>query len=140
MSSPLSIGPAGLASHAPTALLNPSEVPAAVREGSPKAKQAYETARGFEEMLLEQVTQSLVQTSGLGGEGEGEGEGAGSSEAGGEGTSSQAGDSMLASLLPHALAEGVMRQGTVGLAGQMMSALDPAAGKPAAGATGGTPA
>jgi len=42
--------------------------PAGVRDGSPKAKQAYETARGFEEVLMQQLSQELVKSSGLEGE------------------------------------------------------------------------
>ena len=89
-----------------------------VREGSATVKQAYANAQGFEEMLLQQLSQSLVQSSGLGGE----------SEAGGEGSSGEEGASlggessgMLSSLLPQTLTEGVMRQGGLGLATQLMT-------------------
>jgi Rod binding domain-containing protein len=137
---------AGLAgSGSPTSLpaVNETHAPASVREGSTAVKQAYATAQGFEEMLLQQLSQSLAQTSGLSGEGEteaSEGSGQeGSLEAGGEG-----GSSMLSSLLPQTLTEGIMHGGGIGLAAQMMDALDPSAarapasGSPAsAGVTGG---
>ncbi|HEV3321990.1 MAG TPA: hypothetical protein VG147_07350 [Solirubrobacteraceae bacterium] len=110
-----------------------------VRNGSASVKQAYASAQGFEEMLLQQLSSSLVQSSGLSGEGEsGEGSGEeGSSEAGGE-----AGGSMLASLLPQTLTDGVMREGGLGLAGQLMGSLDPsstmaAAAGASAAASGG---
>jgi Rod binding domain-containing protein len=101
-----------------------ARLPAAVRDGSPAAKQAYSTAQNFEEMLLQQLSQSLTQSSGLSGEGE-----SGSEESGATGDAS---GGMLASLLPQTLAEGVMRSGGIGLAAQLMGALDPSAASTAA--------
>jgi Rod binding domain-containing protein len=102
-----------------------AHAPAAVRNGSATVKHAYASAQDFEEMLLQQLSQSMLQSSGLGGEGGGEGEeSSGSSGEGG----------MLTSLLPQALTEGVMREGGLGLATQLMSSLDPAAGTAATGA------
>jgi Rod binding domain-containing protein len=117
-----------------------AHAPAAVRNGSASVKKAYASAQGFEEMLMQQLSQEMLQSSGLGSEGGSEGEeGSGAGGSGGEG-------GMLASLLPQALTEGVMREGGLGLATQLMSSLDPAAaaagGASAAGAgtTGGTTA
>jgi hypothetical protein len=111
-----------------------AHAPAAVRNGSTAVKQAYASAQDFEEMLMQQLSQSMLQSSGLGGEGGSGGE-EGSEEAssGGEG-------GMLTSLLPQALTEGVMREGGLGLATQLTSSLDPTAGASATGAaaTGGT--
>ncbi len=106
-------------------VVDEAHAPASVRNGSASVKQAYSSAQGFEEMLLQQLSSSLVQSSGLSGEGESSGEGSGeegSSEAGGE-----AGGGMLSSLLPQTLTEGVMRAGGLGLAGQLMHSLDPSA-------------
>ncbi len=105
----------------------PASVLADLRSvGSAAVKQAYSSARGFEEVLLQQLSSSLVQSSGLSGEGESSGEGSsgeeGSPEGGGEA-------SMLSSLLPQTLTEGVMRAGGLGLAGQLMSSLDPSASR-----------
>jgi Rod binding domain-containing protein len=94
--------------------------PASVRDGSPATQKAYQTALSFEEMLVQQLSQSLVQTSGLSGEGEGEGEG--SSEEGSSG--GEAGSGVLSSMLPQTLTEGMMRQGGLGLATQLMGDLD----------------
>jgi len=123
MSASSAITPAAPASLTQLAVpvMNQSSVPAAVREGSSAAKQAYTTGQGFEEMLLQQLSQSLAQSSGLGGEGDG-GEGGGEEE----GASSQAGGALEA-LLPQALTEGIMRGGGIGLATQLMHTLDPAA-------------
>jgi hypothetical protein len=102
--------------------------PAAVRQGSSAVKQAYATAQGFEELLLQQLSQSLAASSGLGGEGgEGETSPAGGEGGGEEGSAAAAGGGMLGSLLPQALSEGVMRAGGLGLASQLMGTLDPSA-------------
>ena len=102
--------------------------------GSAAVKQAYSSAKGFEEMLLQQLSSSLAQSSGLSGEGaSGEGSGEEGSAEGGE-----AGSSMLSSLLPQTLTEGVMREGGLGIAGQLMRSLDPSASTAATvGHTGG---
>jgi Rod binding domain-containing protein len=109
-------------------IVDEAHAPAYVRAGSAAVKQDYATAQGFEEMLLQQLSQSLAQSSGLSGESESSGE-EGSSEGSGEG-----GSGMLASLLPQTLTEGVMRDGGLGLATQMMHTLDPSA---AGGSLGG---
>lgn len=136
MSGPASIPSATsalLAAPAQAALPIASETraPAAVREGSSAAKQAYATAQGFEEMLLQQLSEAVAQGDGLGGEGAG---GSGEEEEA-EGASAVAGGGQLQSLMPQALTEGIMRDGGVGLATQLMSTLDPAAAtKPQSGA------
>ncbi len=117
-------------------VVDEARAPAAVRDGSSAAKQAYSSAQGFEEMLTAQLSQSMLASSGLG-EGGSESE-AGSGAEGGASESSGA----LSSLLPQALTEGVMREGGLGLAGQLMRSLDPSSALPhgstAAGAgTGG---
>jgi hypothetical protein len=116
-----------------TSVVDEAHAPASVRNGSASVKQAYASAQGFEEMLLQQLSSSLVQSSGLSGEGESGEEG--SSEAGGE-----AGSSMLSSLLPQTLTEGVMREGGLGLAGQLMGSLDPSASAKDTAPTGGASA
>ena len=110
-----------------------AHAPAAVRNGSTAVKQAYASAQGFEEMLMQQLSQSMLQSSGLGGEGGGEGEGEESSSEGGSGGAG----GVVTSLLPQALTEGVMREGGLGLASQLMSSLDPAAGASATGGSAG---
>jgi hypothetical protein len=133
---PISAGSMGANSLAGApAVVDEAHAPASVRQGSAAVKRAYASAQGFEEMLLQQLSQSLVQSSGLSGEGESSGEGSGeegSSQGGG-------GTSMLSSLLPQTLTEGVMREGGLGLATQLMRSLDPSASAGAAGpGSGGT--
>jgi Rod binding domain-containing protein len=134
-----------LAPAAPTGLsaidqASGASEPESVRAGSKAVKQAYASAQGFEEMLLQQLSQSLAQSSGLSGESE-------SGEEGSPEGNSEAGSSMLSSMLPQTLTEGVMREGGLGLAGQLMSDLDPSASAAApaaslgvAGPTGGASA
>ncbi|HSZ69912.1 MAG TPA: hypothetical protein VK756_06100 [Solirubrobacteraceae bacterium] len=131
MSAPLAIGAAG------SSAIDEAHAPAAVRDGSPSVKQAYASAQSFEEMLLQQLSQSMLASSGLGEEGGGS-EGGGE-EAGGAGAPSSASAGAIGSLLPQALTEGVMREGGLGLAAQLMHSLDPGAlaTPPAAGSTGG---
>ena len=136
MSSLAPIGASSLASTTATGLsvVDEANAPASVRNGSAAVKQAYSSAQGFEEMLLQQLSSSLVQSSGLSGEGESSGEGSGeegSSEGGSEA-------SMLSSLLPQTLTEGVMHAGGLGLAGQLMSSLDPSASAAAAPTSAGS--
>jgi hypothetical protein len=140
---PISAGSVGANSSTSAPLVvDEAHAPASVRQGSAAGrssigKQAYASAQGFEEMLLQQLSQSLVQSSGLSGEGESSGE---------EGSSQGSGETgMLSSLLPQTLTEGVMREGGLGLATQLMRSLDPsasagAAGSASGGATGGVSA
>ncbi len=52
-----------------TSVVDEAHAPASVRNGSAAVKQAYASAQGFEEMLLQQLSSSLVQSSGLSGKG-----------------------------------------------------------------------
>jgi hypothetical protein len=102
-------------------VVNQALEPASVRNGSPAVQKAYATALDFEQMLLSQLSQSLTATSESGEEGS-EGGSEGSSEA-----SALAGggaNSELSSMLPQALSEGVMSQGGLGLAQQLMGDFD----------------
>jgi len=129
-------------------IVNQALEPASVRDGSPATRRAYATALGFEQMLVQQLSQSLAQTGALGG-GEAAEEGSGE-QGSGEGGASvggfSAGAGALSSLLPQALTGGVMSAGGLGLARQLTNDLAPPAaaaaadGAPSLGATGGTPA
>lgn len=127
MSAPASPGSALPPSAVP--VVNQTLAPAWVRKGSATTQKAYETALAFEEMLVEQLSQSLTASSGLGAEGGEGGEG-------GEGEAAASGGGAggpLSSMLPQALTSGVMGAGGLGLAAQMTREL---AGAAAAGASG----
>lgn len=112
-------------------VVNQTLEPAWVRHGTASTQKAYETALAFEQMLVEELSQSLTASSGLDGESGAEGE---SSEAGASGGGGASGP--LSSMLPQALTSGVMSAGGLGLAAQMTRQLAGAA----AGDTGGTSA
>jgi hypothetical protein len=123
MSAPLApaAATAALPSTTGMPLVNQALEPASVRNGSPAVQKAYATALDFEDMLVQQLSQSLSQASGSAEGGQEGGEaGEGSAEGGGEAASGE-----LSSLLPQALTEGVMSQGGLGLAQQLVPALDP---------------
>jgi Rod binding domain-containing protein len=133
VSVPLSPGSPLSPSGLPT--VNQTLEPAWVRKGSADTQKAYETALAFEQMLVEELSQSLTASSGLGGESGAEGESSEGS-AGGGGASGP-----LSSMLPQALTSGVMSAGGLGLAAQMTRQLAGAAahGAGEGGATtGGT--
>lgn len=84
--------------------------PAWVRKGGASVQQDYRAALAFESLLVQQLTRSMSETTGAGGE---DGEGAGGEAATG----------LLGSMLPGALAEGVTSAGGLGLAAQLTAEL-----------------
>jgi Rod binding domain-containing protein len=123
-------------------LVNQALEPAAVRKGSAATQKAYASALDFEQMLVQQLSQSLISTTGLEGSGAEGAEGSSAeegsaSEGGGEALAGMGGaaNSQLASMLPQSLTEGVMSQGGLGLAQQLMTQLEPAS---SASSTAGT--
>lgn len=115
-------------------VVNQALEPEWVRHGSAATQKAYESALSFEETLVEQLSQSLAKTSGMGGESSQE------SEAGGEGSASSSGDSQLSSMLPQALTASVMNAGGLGLAAQMTRDLEAGSAAAQTKATGGASA
>lgn len=115
-------------------VVNQAFEPEWVRHGSAATQKAYESALSFEETLVEQLSQSLANTSGLSGESSQE------DEAGGEGGSSGSGTSQLSTMLPQALTASVMNAGGLGLAAQMTRDLEGGSTAAQTKATGGTSA
>jgi Rod binding domain-containing protein len=85
--------------------IDQAQLPADVRTAAPARKQAYEAGLGFERLLVQQLTTSLADSA----------------------RDAMGGDSPYASLLPDALADGVMAAGGLGLARQLTDAIAPAA-------------
>jgi Rod binding domain-containing protein len=127
----------------------PALEPAWVRHGSAAVQKQYAAALEFEQMLVTQLATSLTQS--------GELDGSSSGEEGG--SESEPGASIYSSMLPQALASGVVSGGGLGLAEQLTRQLSgsvaattpplqapsgatdtPAAGAEAADPTGGTSA
>jgi len=96
-----------------------AQLPADIRSAPAARKHAYEAGLGFEQLLVQQLTQSLTDST----------------------RDALGGDSPYASLLPDALSQGVMQNGGLGLARQLADAIAPAQASPAdrAGGAGQDP-
>lgn len=79
-------------------------LPADIRQAPQARKDAYTAALGFEQMLVQQLTESLASSA----------------------RSAMGGDSPYANLMPQAMADGVMDAGGLGLARQLTDAIAPA--------------
>jgi len=87
--------------------IDSSALPAAIRNGSPKDRQNYEAALGFERMLVQQLAKSLTDTT---------------KSSDGDDESSAA-TATYRSMLPDALADGITSAGGLGLAQQLTKDL-----------------
>jgi len=123
--------------------VNAASEPAEIRNGNAKAKQAYQEALGFEQMLMQQLTTELASTvtsSGDSGSSDGSSSDGGSSDSGGSSGSggilgSDPSTSAFASMIPTALTHSLMSSGGVGIADNLAHALDPQIGTPQGAAT-----
>lgn len=106
--------------------------PANIRNGNSTAKQAYQEALGFENILVQQLTQQLASTVTSPSDG-------GSSDDGSDGSSSDSSGGILgsdpstsafASLIPTALSQSIMSSGGLGIADQLAQSIDPSIGTP----------
>ena len=109
--------------------IDQSLLPDNIRNGTPEQKQAYTSALGFEQMLVDQLSQAMASSASSDGSSSDGGDGSDSSDTG---SSSLLGGSDPASqtyaqLLPTALTSSVMSAGGLGIAQQLASAIDPAA-------------
>jgi Rod binding domain-containing protein len=91
----------------------PALAPAWVRHGSAAVQKQYAVALEFEQMLVTQLANSLTQAGELGG----------SSSTGEGGSEAEPGASIYTSMLPQALATGVVNGGGLGLAEQLTRQL-----------------
>lgn len=99
--------------------IDQAQLPADVQSASPARKQAYEAGLGFEQLLVQQLSQSMVDSTSDTSTDAGSGDGT-------DATSGLGAGSPYASLLPDALSQGVMSAGGLGLAQQLMDAIAPA--------------
>ena len=109
--------------------INPATVPAEIRGGDAKAKKAYQEALGFEDVLVNQLSQELASTvSAPSGSSDG---GSDDSSSGGGGLlgSGDAASSAFSSMIPQTLTNAIMSSGGLGVAAQLARALDPAIGE-----------
>jgi Rod binding domain-containing protein len=117
--------------------INAALEPAEIRNGNAQAKQAYQEALGFEDILMQQLTQQMADTvtspGGDSSDGSGDSSDSGSSSGGILG--SDPSSSAFASLIPTALTQSIMSGGGAGVADQLAHALDPQIGTPQGSAT-----
>ncbi|HJS95242.1 MAG TPA: hypothetical protein VJ741_13345 [Solirubrobacteraceae bacterium] len=120
-------------SSLPAANLPPIDsalLPADIRNGDAKAKQAYQEALGFEDVLMQQLTQQLAATvTSPGGDSSGSGDSSDSSSGSGGLLGSDPSTNAFASLIPTALTQSIMSGGGTGMAYQLARALDPQIGE-----------
>ena len=113
--------------------------PADIRNGNTAAKNAYQEALGFEDVLVQQLTQELASTvtsptdDGSSDDGSGD-----SSDSSGGILGSDPSTSGFASMIPTALTQSIMSSGGLGIAAQLAQSIDPAIGTPQGDATTST--
>jgi Rod binding domain-containing protein len=96
-------------------IVDQAALPAEVRNGTEKQKQAYAAALGFERMLVSQLTKSLAKDA-MGNQDRTAG---GDDEAG----SDDSGSAMYTDMVASSLADGIAQQGGLGLAQQLYRSL-----------------
>jgi len=126
-----------IASSLPT--VDAANEPANIRNGNTAAKNAYQEALGFEDVLVQQLTQELASTvtsptdDGSSDDGSGD-----SSDSSGGILGSDPSTSGFASMIPTALTQSIMSSGGLGIAAQLAQSIDPAIGTPQGEATTST--
>ena len=104
--------------------------PAEIRNGNAQAKQAYQEALGFEDILMQQLTQQLADTITSPGNSGDSSDSDDSSDSGSGGIlGSDPSTSAFASMIPTALTQSIMAGGGVGVADRLARAIDPAIGE-----------
>ena len=110
--------------------------PADIRNGNTAAKNAYQEALGFEDILVQQLTQELASTVTSPTNNGSSDNGSGDSSGGILG--SDPSTSGFASMIPTALTQSIMSSGGLGIAAQLAQSIDPAIGTPQGDATTST--
>lgn len=85
--------------------IDASLLPADIRQGSQTRREAYTASLGFEQLLVQQLTESLASSA----------------------REAMGGDSPYANMMPTAMADGIMDAGGLGLARQLTDSLAPPA-------------
>lgn len=111
--------------------INAALLPADIRNGNAQAKQAYQEALGFEDILMQQLTQQLANTVTTPGGSSDSGDSSDSSNSSSGGMlGSDPSTNAFASLIPTALTRSMMSGGGVGVADRLARAIDPQIGTP----------
>ena len=114
----MAIDPTALSAFGTTSLppVSQASLPADVRNGTKAQKQTYMAALGFEQMLVQQLAQSMLSTAGSDGS-----DGSGGSEGSSGGSDATA--SLYQQMIPDQLASAVTSAGGTGLADQLYQSL-----------------
>lgn len=112
--------------------------PANIRNGTPAAKQAYQEALGFEDVLVQQLTKELAATVSSPSQTTSSDGSDGSSSGSGGILGSDASTNAFASMIPTTLTSSIMSGGGLGIAEQLAQAIDPSIGAPPTPASTGT--
>jgi Rod binding domain-containing protein len=117
--------------------LNVASIPANIRNGDSKAKQAYSEGLAFENVLVNELTQQLASTM-YGGSGDSSSSTDGTSDGSssdGSSSSMLGGASAYASMIPQTLGSSIMDSGGLGMAESFAQELDPSLLSQASGAS-----
>jgi Rod binding domain-containing protein len=108
--------------------------PADIRNGNSAAQKAYQEALGFENILVQQLTQELASTVTSPADSSNSSGSSGSSDSSSDSSGGILGSdpstSAFASLIPTALTQSIMSSGGLGIAQQLAQSIDPAIGTP----------
>jgi Rod binding domain-containing protein len=108
--------------------------PADIRNGNSAAQKAYQEALGFEDILVQQLTQELASTVTSPADSSDSSGSSGSSDSSSNSSGGILGSdpstSAFASLIPTALTQSIMSGGGIGIADSLARALDPSIGTP----------
>jgi Rod binding domain-containing protein len=108
--------------------------PADIRNGNSAAQKAYQEALGFEDILVQQLTQELASTVTSPADSSNSSGSSGSSDSSSDSSGGILGSdpstSAFASLIPTALTQSIMSSGGLGIAQQLAQSIDPAIGTP----------
>jgi Rod binding domain-containing protein len=110
--------------------IHPAIEPAAIRNGTPAAKKAYEVGLSFERLLIDQLSKELAATAK---HNSGDASANGSSGGGASGMmGSDPASTAYAGMLPQALTSSLMSGGGTGIAMQIARSIDPELAHPPA--------
>lgn len=108
--------------------------PADIRNGNATAQKAYQEALGFENILVQQLTQELASTVTSPSD-DGSSDSSSDDSSSGGILGSDPSTSEFASMIPTALTQSIMSSGGLGIAQQLAQAIDPSIGTPQGEAT-----
>lgn len=116
----MTIDPTALSAFTASPLppVNQAALPADVRNGTKAQKQAYQAALGFEQMLVNQLTQTMLSSA------TNDSSTSGSSSDGSDGSSSDSTTTLYQQLLPEQLSQAITASGGLGLADQIYKSLE----------------